>query len=61
MNLFFFFVLIEEPSNKRSISPNDKCEKIEYLIRDALDRACPAAVKRDGKIQKEKKNLYPFI
>jgi hypothetical protein len=45
-----FCFLIDEHSNKRPISPNEKCEKIEYLIRDALDRNCPAIVKRDGKI-----------
>jgi hypothetical protein len=47
---FYFFIKIEDQSNKRSISPNDKCEKLEYLIRDALDRECPPLIKRDGKI-----------
>ncbi|CAF3995082.1 unnamed protein product, partial [Rotaria magnacalcarata] len=38
----------ETQSTKRAASPAaDKCEKIEYLIRDALDRACPALIKRD--------------
>lgn len=45
-----FFILKETKSNKRSASPpTDKCEKIEYLIRDALDRDCPPLAKRDGK------------
>ncbi|CAF5091530.1 unnamed protein product, partial [Rotaria sp. Silwood1] len=35
----------ETLSTKRSASPStDKCEKIEYLIRGELDRACPAVI-----------------
>jgi len=42
----------DESSPKRSKSPDgDKGEKLEYLIRDALDRECPPVTKRDGKIQ----------
>jgi hypothetical protein len=53
-NLNVFLFLIDEQTNKRPASPNDKCEKIEYLIRDALDRTCPALVKRDGNISETK-------
>ncbi|CAF3901687.1 unnamed protein product, partial [Adineta steineri] len=37
----------DEQSNKRPASPNEKCEKIEYLIRGELDRKCPPLVKPD--------------
>jgi hypothetical protein len=42
---------IEEQTNKRSVSPDDKCEKIDYLIRDGLEAKCPPSIKRDGKIE----------
>ena len=45
-----FYFLIDEHSNKRSLSPNDKSEKIEYLIRDGLEGNSPTIVKREGKI-----------
>lgn len=38
----------DESPSKRSKSPDgDKGEKLEYLIRDALDRECPPITKRD--------------
>ena len=39
-----------EQSNKRQAS--EKSEKLDYLIRDALDRECPPVIKRDGNIFK---------
>ena len=39
---------VDETSTKRPLSPNVHHKKIEYLIRDELDRACPTLVKRDG-------------
>ena len=45
-----FYFLVDEHQNKRSLSPNEKSEKIEYLIRDGLESNSPVIVKRDGKI-----------
>ena len=40
----------DDATNKRSLSPSSNCEKIEYLIRDELDRERPALVKGETKI-----------
>ena len=44
----FFFE--EETSNKRSLSSDSNCEKIEYLIRDELIRSRPTMNKGSGTI-----------
>lgn len=42
----------EEQPIKRPASPHEKGEKIDYLIRDELDRACPTLVRHEGKQRK---------
>lgn len=61
----FISILLETQSTKRAASPStDKCEKIEYLIRDGLERPCPALVKRDGNNEIFYTNIwinYPYF
>ena len=44
----YFPSAADQQSTKRQTS--EKSEKLDYLIRDALDRECPPLIKRDGNI-----------